>query len=162
MNPTLGVMAAANVGLIPAVPVGNDYLGGPADNTFAQMYSGAASGFGGCYYHGGIAPYGTSWGVTTTDIISLLFDVDNGKLYAWTNGVNNGILASTIGTDAPFANSSIVLTAGADYVICASKTGVDTLVDTINGSGSFAYTMPVGYKPWNATASAAGMFPTFP
>jgi hypothetical protein len=82
--------------------------------------------------------YGASY--TTNDTISVLLDLDNGKLEFWKNGVSQGISHTdikTLGTVYPF------------FEFDTTNTAYNVTVTANFGATAFRYTLPNGYQPYN-------------
>ncbi|MBW7474082.1 hypothetical protein K0T92_04955 [Paenibacillus oenotherae] len=92
------------------------------------------------YYYSGVkypevAAYGASW--ANNDVISVLLDMDNGKIEFWKNGVSQG------------DSHTDVALLGTVYPTLGSGSSSPSRAATANfGSLPFKYALPAGYSPY--------------
>lgn len=92
-----------------------------------------------------VTAYGTAFGVGPINI-GLALDLDSGELTFYNNGVSKGVAFSGISGNC-FLGCSVY----------GNSSGPETVVTVNFGGTPFAYTMPVGYEPWDTYSYTAGI-----
>jgi hypothetical protein len=125
-----------NVGIAKAAATLTNYVGSDA-------YSwGYHSGDGNKYDNGNTTSYGNSY--TSSDVIGVAFDADNGKLFVSKNGTWQASGDPVAGTNAAFTG----LTSGPYFPATSFITGTGgaSSISCNHGQRAFAYTAPSGFK----------------
>ena len=125
-----------NVGIAKAAATLTSYVGSDA-------YSwGYHSGDGNKYDNGNTTSYGNSY--TSSDVIGVAFDADNGKLFFSKNGTWQASGDPVAGTNAAFTG----LTSGPYFPATSFITGTGgaSSISCNHGQRAFAYTAPSGFK----------------
>jgi hypothetical protein len=92
--------------------------------------------------NGSLTAYGNSW--TTGDVIGIILDADNGKLYFSKNGTVQNSGDPVAGTNSAFSS----LTGPYRFAVHVENGGI---CDFNFGQRAFSYTPPTGFKALNTT-----------